>query len=44
VGIVMPADAADPGPGLMTDLGALVDGGKVKAMTSIAAERPLRWH
>ena len=44
VGVVLPATAADPGPGVTTDLGALVDAGTVPALTSIAAQTPLRWH
>jgi hypothetical protein len=44
VGVVLPAGSADPGAGMSTDLGALVDAGTVRAMTSIATEKPLRWH
>ncbi len=44
VGVVLPAGAADPGMGVTTDLGALVEEGKVPAMTSVVAEKPLRWH
>ncbi len=44
VGVVLSADANDPGAGMTTDLGALVEDGSVPAMTSISADRPLRWH
>jgi diguanylate cyclase (GGDEF)-like protein len=44
VGVVLAADASDPGKGLTTELGAMVSRGAVPAMTSIATENPLRWH
>ena len=43
VGVVLPSDAADPGPGMISKLGELVAEGAVPAMTSIAAQTPLRW-
>ena len=44
VGVVLPAEAADPGPRVTSELGELVAAGVVPAMTSIKAETPLRWH
>ncbi len=44
VGVVLPSDAADPGPRLTSELGELVAEGIVPATTSIAAATPLRWH
>ena len=44
VGVVLPADAGNPGPRLTSELGELVAEGAVPAMTSIAAQRPLKWH
>ncbi len=43
VGVVLPADAPDPGCAIATDLGALVAEGKLPAMTSLPADKPLLW-
>ena len=43
VGVVLPADAVNPGPRLTNQLGELVAKGAVPMLTSIAANKPLRW-
>ncbi len=44
VGVVLPADATDPGARVVSELGDLVADGSVTAMTSLPGDTHLLWH